>query len=299
MREHPLLVGTVALDFLHEGPLGAGRAPATLRWGGVMNNVACALGARGTRPVFITADYTGELRTAVEAHLTTNGAVWRPAPVRSPLPVFHAELVDGSVSAMHFIGQEALDALTPRAVGEHVVAHVAESAVVASGTDSHADNLAWLRRTAAEAGKPFWLLSADPEEVSKLVPGSRADLVALNHRELCLWAGRDLPDHRETAAAARELAGDGHVVVTLGAEGSLAVGPGIDGVVVHRVERPLRDVVTVGAGDVHFAALLEARVAGVPWAQALAGAAELTAAYLAQPATDRPYDCLRPGNGQG
>ncbi|MEV6716627.1 PfkB family carbohydrate kinase [Lentzea sp. NPDC051208] len=293
-RHHgrPLLIGTVALDFLHEGPLGKGLPPATLRWGGVLNNVACALGARGREPVLITADYTGELRGAVAAHLAGNDVTWAPAPVRSPLPVFHAELVDGSVADMHFLGQEALDSLTPQVLGERLAAELTGASALVAATDGAVDTLAWLAEVAGDV--PYWLLSADPREVGKLVPrGRRADLVALNLRELCLWADRGLTDDRAVEAAARELAGDaGHVVVTLGADGALVVGP--DLVVRHSLPEALGDIVTVGAGDVHFACLLDARLAGLDWQTAMAHAAKHTTAYLnALQHNEHPYTSLR------
>jgi sugar/nucleoside kinase (ribokinase family) len=134
-------------------------------------------------------------------------------------------------------------------------------------------------------------------EVGKLVPaGRRADLVALNHRELSLWAGRDLPDRAETERAARELAGpSGTVVVTLGADGALLVAPDVDGALVHEpVDTLETGVLTVGAGDVHLACLLEARTAGADWPTALAHAADLTSTYLSDlQSDDHPYRGLR------
>nr|AVW82921.1 6-phosphofructokinase [Nocardia interforma ATCC 21072] len=287
-----MLIGTVALDFLHEGPLGKGLPPATLRWGGVLNNVACALGARDREPVLITADYTGELRGAVAAHLADNDVTWAPASVRSPLPVFHAELVDGSVADMHFLGQEALDSLTPEVLGEQLRAELAGASVLVAATDGEIDTLAWLAEAAGDV--PYWLLSADPREVGKLVPrGRRAGLVALNVRELSLWASAELPDDRAVEDAARALAGDeGHVVVTLGEHGSLVVGP--DVVARHSLTDALGDIVTVGAGDVHFACLLDAWLQGADWKAALAHAAEHTTAYLnALQCNEQPYRSLR------
>jgi sugar/nucleoside kinase (ribokinase family) len=292
-HRRPVLIGTVALDFLHEGPLGKGLPPATLRWGGVLNNVACALGARGRDPLLITADYTGELRGAVAAHLAGNNVTWAPAAVRSPLPVFHAELVDGSVADMHFLGQEALDSLTPEVLGEQLTAELTTASAVVAATDGEIDTLAWLAEVTGDV--PFWLLSADPREVGKLVPrGRRADLVALNLRELSLWARRDLHGRAAIEEAARELAGpSGHVVVTLGADGALVVGP--DLLVRHELDEALGDVLTVGAGDVHFACLLDEWLSGADWESAVARAAARTTAYLnALQDNEQPYASLGP-----
>lgn len=293
----PMLIGTVALDFLHRGPLGAGLPPAFLRWGGVMNNVACAMGARGDAPVLVTADYAGELRAAVCAHLAANAVTWSPLAVRTPLPVFHAELVDGSVAAKHFLGADALDLLTP----ERLAAHpglLDRASVLVAGTDGSEQSLAWLCDTARERGVPFWLLSADPTEVHKLRPqGRAATLVALNRRELSLWAGSPLSGRADLERAARALAGPlGRCLVTLGAGGVLLVPGDPDRPVVFEPADPVAGhVVTVGAGDVLFACLLGARLASRDWRSALARATALTAAYLRElQVGDQPYRALRP-----
>lgn len=290
----PVVLGTVALDFLHEGPLGAGIAPATVRWGGVSNNVACVLGVRGVAPLLVTADYTGELRSAVSEHLEGNGVAWSPLPVRAPLPVFHAELVDGSVVNKHFLGGEALELLEPSLLDRYR-SLFEEASVLVAATDSSAVTLRWLADTAASAGIPFWLLSADPTEVAKLSPlTGRANLVALNLRELTLWAGRSLTGHAEVADAARRLVGTtATCVVTLGDEGALLV-RGATTEPVYQRAHPVVAGVTVGAGDVLFAGLLEARLVGKDWPDALAEATGLATRYLAElHHSDLPYEGLR------
>ncbi|MFF1465145.1 carbohydrate kinase family protein [Streptomyces sp. NPDC058330] len=288
-------MGTVTLDFLHEGPLGRGHDPATVRWGGVANNAACALGARGARPALLTVEYAGQLGPAVAGHLAANAIDWLPLPARAPLPVFHAELVDGSVAGKRFFGERALGLITPDLLGRsHGLLDGAGA--VAAGTDTEAPALAWLADTARERGMPFWLLSADPNEVSKLRPeGRRADLVALNQRELSLWAGRSLDDWDDVIAVARRLpAPGGRCLVTLGERGSLLIrADGADAV--HQPPVPLADaVITVGAGDVLFGCLLAGRLAGLGWEASLKEATELTSLFLATPDdVPDPYRALR------
>ncbi|MCD0485872.1 PfkB family carbohydrate kinase [Streptacidiphilus sp. ASG 303] len=285
--KRPLLIGTVTLDYLHEGPVGRALPPAALRWGGVIHNVACAMAARGSGPLLLTADYTGDLAPAVNAHLAAHGVDRIALPVPTPLPLFEAQLLDGSVVDKHFVGQEALDLLTPELLGTRADLFD-EASVIVSGTDGHPATLAWLCATARERGVPFWLLSADPTEVHKLVPeGEQATFVSLNARELALWAGTEVPglpalsEHEAISAARKLVPADGHALVTLGVQGSVLV-PGDGGPLLHQ-PAPTIDgqPLTVGAGDILFACLLAARLSSTPWAEALREAASLTTKYLA------------------
>jgi 1-phosphofructokinase len=82
-----------------------------------------------------------------------------------------------------------------------------------------------------------------------------------NLRELSEWAGRPLKSHGEISAAARALLARGLklVVVSMGGEGALFVGPEQ---VFHAVGRPERIASTVGAGDAMMAGLVSAWAAG-------------------------------------
>jgi sugar/nucleoside kinase (ribokinase family) len=290
----PVLVGTVTLDVLHEGPIGAGIPPVTLRWGGVMNNTACAMGMRGAGPLLVTAQYTGELASAVSHHLAGNRVRWHPLPVVTPLPLFHAQLVEGSVADKVFLGEDALTSLSPEVLDKHRSVFD-EASVIVAGTDSDEATLAWLADLTAARGLPFWLLSADPTEVGKLRPfGRSAALVATNLRELSLWDGRTLTERAAVVEAARRLAApDGRCLVTLGAAGALLVSadagqewfepaPSVEGL-----------PVAVGAGDVMFGCLLAARLDGLDWARALAQASTLTGVFLSGGESGTPYLPLR------
>ncbi|MDH6111753.1 sugar/nucleoside kinase (ribokinase family) [Kitasatospora sp. MAP12-15] len=292
----PLLVGTVTLDYLHEGAIGRAVSPAILRWGGVVHNVACATAARGGRPLFVTAEYTGDLGRAVASHLAEHGVEWLPLPVQAPLPVFEAELADGSVVDKHFVGQEALDLLTPELLTAHREL-LDRASVVVAGTDAHPATLGWLCAAAQERGLPFWLLSADPTEVHKLVPQGRpADFVALNARELCRWAGSELTEDQMIAAAGKLVADGGHCLLTLGHQGSLLVATdGTEPIRQPAVTVGSHGLVTVGAGDVLFGCLLTGRLAELDWRRALAEATALTSAFLVEDGSRAaPYYALRP-----
>lgn len=214
---------------------------------------------------------------------------WLRLPERAPLPVFHAELVEGSVVDKRFLGERALGLITPELLDKSRDLFE-DAGVLAAGTDAEEPGLAWLADTARDRGVPFWLLSADPNEVSKLRPQGRgADLVALNLRELVLWAGRPLTGRADIAAAARRLPDPGgHCLVTLGGDGSLLV-PADGSEPVHQPAVTLAgEVITVGAGDVLFGCLLAGRLAGLDWIQALAEATALTSRFLGAP-EDAPH----------
>ncbi|MFL6163788.1 MAG: PfkB family carbohydrate kinase [Jatrophihabitantaceae bacterium] len=291
----PIVVGTAALDVLHSGPLGRGVPPVTLRWGGVAHNVACALAACDAAPILITADYLGELRSALAGHLVEAGVDWFPLGGRTPLPLFHGELVDGSVARMHFLGDEALRLLTPRLLSGCGQLFDQASVVVAT-TDCDRATMDWLAGAAAERGRDFWVVSTDPNEVGKL-RGERppASLVSLNLQELSLWAECPLAEPAEICRAARRIAApNGRCLVTQGADGAMLVPARDEQLLIQPAPRIRRREVIVGAGDVLIGCLLASRLAGTNWPAALREASELTGAYLeATGDADQPYHSLR------
>lgn len=295
--KRPLLVGTVTLDYLHAGAIGQAVSPPILRWGGVVHNVACAMAARDGRPLLVTASYTGDIGEAVAYHLARRGIDWLPLPVHAPLPVFEAELVDGSVIDKHFVGPEALDLLSPDLLTTRSDL-LDRASVVVAGTDAHSATLSWLSAAARRRGVPFWLLSADPTEVHKLVPASKpASFVSLNARELSLWAGAELMDHQAIVAAGRKLVAEGgRCLVTLGQRGSLLIpADGTEPIRQAAIAVNGGSVISVGAGDVLFACLLTGHLAGLDWRSALAEATALTSGFLAADGfRSSPYDSLRP-----
>jgi len=286
-----VLVGTVALDVLHHGLTGTGLASVIIRWGGVVGNMACAMGALGMRPSFLSADYTGEMRAAVANHLALNGVLWERLDVRAPLPLFHAKLGKDDITEEHFIGDDALRVITPGRLAECTDLFTRTSAIV-SCTDLDVTALDWLAETAAERGVPFWLLCSDPLEVGKLRLGrAQPTCIALNLRELAAWAGQPLLERRDTCVAARRLVRPaGCCLVTLGTAGALLVSGDDEPELFQPAPVVDQTAVTVGAGDILFGCLLSGRLRGLTWSAALADAVGRVGRYLyASVVDDWPY----------
>jgi sugar/nucleoside kinase (ribokinase family) len=290
--EYPaVLVGTIALDLLHNGLTGSDLSPVILRWGGVVGNMACAMGALGMRPLFVSADYTGEMRAAVAQHLDLNGVSWERLDVRAPLPLFHARLGLGDITEEHFIGEDALRVITPGRLSRRRDLF-AQAAAIVSCTDLDIAALDWLAEIAVAWGLPFWLLSSDPAEVGKLrLSGAQATCVALNLRELVTWAGQPLSTRQDICATARRLVHPaGRCLVTMGTAGALLVAD--DGQPELFQPAPTLDetAVTVGAGDIMFGCLLSGKLRGLAWPDAMADAIHRVHRYLRSSAADgRPY----------
>src|SRR5688500_10927218 len=66
-------VGAIALDVLRWPRLEGGELRIHLRFGGAVQNVACALGILRLRPCFICGRPTGELGDMVPEHLGRHG----------------------------------------------------------------------------------------------------------------------------------------------------------------------------------------------------------------------------------
>lgn len=290
----PIFVGSVALDLIHHG-LADHAPPIMLRWGGVMQNAACALAATGGKPTLVTADYEGEFHRAVADHLTGNGVTWKTLELSVPLPVYLARAVgDGRVRDETFIGTQAVDRLAADALDARQELFGNASAIV-SCTDLPPEGLAWLGATASRLDVPFWLLCSSALKVSTLtVPRTRPAMIFLNAGELAGWAGHPLRSVDEVAAMAARLTGPaGRCVVTLGEKGACLVEGSGD--FIYQPVEPLESAATsVAAGDVMFGCLLGAHLQGLDWAAALAYAGNLTTAFMGRVKQDRnPYERIR------
>ena len=290
-----MLVGTVVLDILHHGLMGEGLPPVRLRWGGVVSNMACALGILGLEPQFVSVTYEGEMDDAAACHLRANNVDWLRLPARAPMPLFHAELVGCDASAEHFIGEHALTALTPDIVESRV--KIFDSAcMIVSCTDLPVSTLSLLARLAAERSIPYWLLSAHMSEAAKLrYISPRPACISLNMAELCAWHGSRLILISDAINALHALLPpDGRALLTLGSQGALIVTAGDSSIIYQPAAVLSEDICSLGAGDVMFGSLLAAHLNQVDWPEALAQATARTAAYLSAPAaTVRPYLLLR------
>jgi sugar/nucleoside kinase (ribokinase family) len=287
----PVLVGTVALDVLHRGLFGEGLPPAQLRWGGVVSNMACAMGVLGAHPRFLSVDYDGELSAAVAGHLRQNNVRWLRVPVRTPLPLFHAKVCEGGVEQEHFIGDPALEELTP-AILQTQSSTFQRASVIVGCTDLPVDSLAWLGETASKCRIPFWVLSSDATQAPKLHDlEPRPSCVALNVGELVAWSGTPLTCVSEAVDILRSLLPSmGRALLTLGASGALLVSEEALGADYQAAPPLSSDTAAVGAGDVMFGCLLAARLGGFQWTSALTDATARTVGYLRGPSeATRPY----------
>ena len=140
---------------------------------------------------------------------------------------------------------------------------------------------------AADAGVPSLLDTSGPALTAGLAGGpavvkpNSAELEAAVGRPLRRADGQDSERYAAVVQAAGQLrrAGAGAAVVTLGADGLLAV---TDGGCWHAAAPPARGNPT-GAGDAAAAGLALGMAAGTPWPQRLAQAAALGAAAVAAP----------------
>jgi tagatose 6-phosphate kinase len=139
------------------------------------------------------------------------------------------------------------------------------------------DGYAELTRLAAAAGATVVLDAAGPALRAALA--ARPDLVKPNRRELAELAGRDLDGLDDLLAAGRALAeaGAGSVLVSLGADGLVALTP--EGAFRARVPTPLAGNPT-GAGDALAAAVARGLRRGDDWPGCLAHGVAVAAASV-------------------
>ncbi len=294
-KDGPMLVGTVALDILHDGLVGDNLPAVTIRWGGVVSNMACALGVLDAEPQFVSVSYDGEMLAAVANHLRRNSVRWLRLPAAAPLPLFHARLTTSGVSAEHFIGEQSLEALTPKMLMSRVAAFNSASVIV-SCTDLPVRSLSFLARMAAERSIPYWLLSADASQAVKLHQVEPLpSCIALNIGELSAWYGMKLSSLADAVEALQNLLpSQGRALLTLGSLGALLVTAGRSSAIYQPASPLDNGISAVGAGDVMFGSLLAARLVNVDWATALTEATSRTASYLSSPTSaTRPYLALR------
>jgi len=293
VSRRPVLIGSVALDVLHQGLVGGATAPVTLRWGGVVGNMACSLGVLGADPLLVSVTYSGELRWAVADHLAACGVDWLTLPATAPLPLFHARMTaDGTPADEAFLGEDALTMLTPELLAPYQDM-LAQASVVVTCTDVRPATLSWLRALTSTSQVPLWLLCSADSEAHKLdMDGSPADCVGMNFAELGRRTGTAVSSPPAVLEAVQQIVRpDGRCLVTMGQDGALLVDAASRTVYHQPAVKIEPDAMSVGAGDVLYGCLLAEHLAGVDWVPALRRATERTARYLARRGSrnGRPY----------
>jgi sugar/nucleoside kinase (ribokinase family) len=141
----------------------------------------------------------------------------------------------------------------------------------------------------AHGARTFFDTSWDPdgfapatrEEVHELLP--LVDVMLPNEVEVCALA--DMPGEPLRAARALQARAGNWIVVKLGADGCLALGP--DGAEIS-VPAPVAEVVdTTGAGDAFNAGLIGGLASGADWPDALSQATHLASEIASRPSRER------------
>jgi sugar/nucleoside kinase (ribokinase family) len=109
------------------------------------------------------------------------------------------------------------------------------------------------------------------------------DVFLPNEAEACALAQRD--GALSAARTLQEASEGGWVVVKLGAEGCLAVGP--DGILLEATAPAVSVADTTGAGDAFNAGLITALSDGADWPAALQAAVEFASAIVSRPSDER------------
>ena len=299
-----LCAGEMLIDLLPDPPAPDG----TLRWravpGGAPLNCARALAQLGCLAgclAPVSTDAPGEMLAATmqaDGVALAGGRSDRPTALalvshtaRGPAYAFHRH----ATADRHLCPDHLRTALAPPAE-----ALVLSGMALSDGPDAEA--LADLALAAADRGLFLALdpnvrpaaLPADPQPFRDRIAriAARADLVKLSDEDAA-WLAPDLPP--DVYAEALRQAGAALVVLTLGAQGAIALGP-------HgRTARPAAPVPqlvdTVGAGDTFLAALLDGLRRG--GALTPGAAAHLTPATLTHlldhAARAAALCCARPG----
>ncbi|MGX5680429.1 1-phosphofructokinase [Schumannella luteola] len=252
---NPSLDRTLEVERLERGGIVRTSTP-TLQAGGKGVNVTRALAANGVATVAVLPTGGAEGAELVR-QLEDAGITARLVPVagRTRSNITVAEY-DGTVTKLNepgeALGADELSAITD-AVASSATAH---DWVVISGSvppEFSSEQLAALAGSVASLGAHLAIDTSGDALVASLA--ARPRLIKPNRAELAEISGRTLGSISEVIAAAKDVRDRGVelVLVSLGADGAVLVGPA--GVVVgeSRVDRPRS---TVGAGDCFLAGFL-------------------------------------------
>jgi sugar/nucleoside kinase (ribokinase family) len=288
-RLTPLVVGLITVDAVARA--SATGATPLVRFGGVCNNIACALGVLDVPPIFVTPRYRGDIGRCLVAHFDCYGVKWIPVNASAALSLFVAQLDEnGDVVYETFVDGGSIRALTPEALRQ-LSSYIEQAAVTISCTDLELDSLQEIARMSAHAAVPFWVVSTSKVEAPKLTAlNTKPQFIGLNIAELQEIARVSEHDTYAIAEAGSKLvAPDGACLITRGAEGAQLCFPATRTILLQRVER-LRSESTIGAGDLMLASLLAARLMGCPWDTSLHASAARVASFVAGKVDDDTAD---------
>ena len=252
---NPSLDRTVEVDSLDRGAVLRTSAP-TLEPGGKGVNVTRALSANGIPSLAVVA-VAGPEGAELSRLLERDGILCRFVPVsgrtRSNLTVCEA---DGTITKLNEPGS-ALREDDVAAIATAVRTSVRDGDwLVVSGStppELGAGQVTELLLDAAETGAQLAVDTSGPALVAAVATKPR--LIKPNRDELSELVGRPLGSIAEVIAAAEQIRARGVeiVLVSLGAEGAVLVGPSGVRVGESRVDKPRS---TVGAGDSFLAGFL-------------------------------------------
>jgi tagatose 6-phosphate kinase len=249
------------------------------RAGGKALNVARVLRQLG-EPVLATGLAGGTDGDALLADLAVAGVAAEFAGIegqsRRTTTVYDGRRATGFYEVGPEVGEaewRAFGSLYTRLVADAAIVVISGSQPPGVPVDAYAE----LTRLAAAAGVTVVLDAAGPALATALA--ARPDLVKPNRRELAELTGRPLDGLDDLLAAGRTLAeaGAGSVLVSLGADGLVALTPG--GCFRARVVTPVAGNPT-GAGDALAAAVARSLRRGDDWPTCLANGVAVAAASV-------------------
>ena len=268
--------------------------------GGAPFNVARHLGAFGLRPLMITRignDANGALllREFVRFGLSTAGVQVDPLRASGRVQV----TMHGGDHRFDIVPDQAFDHIDPAAALSSAVAGKAACLYHGSLIQRAAPSRAALVQVRQALGAPVFLdLNLRTDAMPDFSPGiviGRPAIIKVNADELRFlleWQGAEglkriddkaLQTHRQDLAGLMASIGASTMVVTLGADGALALDSGGHCVAREAGVRPAALVDTVGAGDAFASVILTGHLLGWPLARSMERATAFSAAICALP----------------
>ena len=240
------------------------RDNVTIRFGGVCNNVACALGTFGLTPKFVTVRFNGEIGSLVGDHLKSHNVEWFPIEKYASLALFSAELDEkGNIHNEEFYDSHSLKLIKSSDI-EQLTHTISENDLIITCTDLEIDTINYLSRTCQDLDIPLWVLSTSQIEAYKLahiIP--KPSGIGLNIKEL-KTIFQHLQDEVDndlenviTTVSENLLADNGLCLLTLGNKGAVLIDKTVNKAYFQSVI-PIEGYSTLGAGDVLFAGVVSA-----------------------------------------